>query len=149
MGSIRPMLQAFTEELSFQMQLKVLMDPQPIGVAEPHIRLTFTGTEVRESYCHLQFQISVVGAGDGPEVFLERVIAASAAIAQLASKRNPRASVFSYMDTTCRYSLEVSSSATGQFMQNEKDESEQTLFSYTYVEPHTIVLQVPISLITR
>ena len=47
--------------------LPVLYDPQPLRSAEPHLRLTFMGTEYwgKKTFA-AKFQISILGAGDGP-----------------------------------------------------------------------------------
>ena len=148
-SSLKPILDTFTKTLKVELGIEVLLDPQPVGIAAPHARLTFTGGNTAESYCELAFQISVVGAGDGPGYFLEHVILASIAIQRLAGKRNPHVHRFDYGSVECRYSVDGIANAVGQFSQNDREENEQTQFAYTYVEPHVVSLRFPKSLITQ
>ena len=67
-----------------QTMRKVRLDPQPLRTAEPHLRLTFVGAVDNGSgYIVLSFQLGIVGAGDGPEVFLEEIIKSSIAVNRL------------------------------------------------------------------
>lgn len=148
-SKIRPLLDDFTAVLKDELGLEVLLDPQPVGIAEPHARLTFTGGSAEASYCELVFQISVVGAGDGPGYFLEAVMLSSIALQRLAAKRNPGVHLFMCGQFECRYSVDSITNSAGQFTQNDREENEQTQFAYTYVEPRMITLRFPRALITQ
>lgn len=118
----------------------VLFDPQPIRSAEPHLRLTFTGATDRGSgYVSLAFQLSIVGAGDGPEIFLEEIILASAAVAQLYGRCPP------YVDLelkkgSARLDFPAVQNMTGTFTPNDGMMGETMQWAYAYVEPHFVTM---------
>lgn len=119
--------------------LDILMDPQPLTSSKPHLRLTFTGTgDAGETHDLLYFQLSIVGAGDGPDVYLPKVINASLAIADL--YRN------AYVDFKANEALSVrigfpdTLSNSGQFVRQGEEETENSSWAYVYTEPHVITL---------
>ena len=64
--------------------LPVLYDPQPLRSAEPHLRLTFMGSEnFGKGAFAVKFQISILGAGDGPGAYLDSIIKASVRLSRL------------------------------------------------------------------
>ena len=75
---MKEIIDMLKDHLGKETKLKVIMDPQPVKSAEPHLRLTFVGSGNQgATHCVVSFQLTIVGAGDGPEVFLDRIIEAS------------------------------------------------------------------------
>jgi hypothetical protein len=98
---------------------KVLLDPQPLRTAEPHLRLTFVGaTEQGDGYVTLSFQLGIVGAGDGPEVFLEEIINSSVAVMRLYGCKRFK-DLRLTTGNTARLAFPDVMSNSGQFAQNE------------------------------
>lgn len=126
--------------------LPVILDPQPVNSAEPHLRLTFTGaTDKGPNDDELDFQLSIVGAGDGPDIFLPEIIQASLAVSDLF--RGPEEENKGYVDLTFTDDDNLSHnirlyfvdevSNTGQFIQSSED-GEVQAWAYVYTEPHVI-----------
>lgn len=128
--------------------LSALFDPQPVKSAEPHVRLTLTGTEDRgDGPVDVRFQLNVIGAGDGPDVYLPSVIAASCRVNDLYNPclRDGRryADLLSPSGTELRILFPPIGDMTGQFSQNDVDEGEARQWRYVYTEPHYITLTIP------
>ncbi|MFA7108378.1 MAG: hypothetical protein WC162_04470 [Sphaerochaetaceae bacterium] len=120
----------------------VIYDPQPVKQAEPHVRLTFMGSGNQGSLDTLAFQLTLVAAGDGPEVFLEELITLSLKVQDLFSGLNGQGTKDIVKDgRSTRVTFKaLENTGSGQFVENEKEDNEQTLFHYTFVEPHIITL---------
>lgn len=119
--------------------LDVLMDPQPLTSSQPHLRLTFIGTgDAGETHDELHFQISIVGAGDGPDVYLPRVINASLVVADLYRKRSVDFKVNEAYSIRIGFPEIVSNS--GQFVRQGEDETENSTWAYVYTEPHVVTI---------
>lgn len=123
-----------------QTKRRVLLDPQPLRTAEPHLRLTFVGAADNGSgYVALSFQLGIVGAGDGPDVFLEEIVKSSIAVTRLyGCKRyedlrlsNGNAARLAFPDVM---------NNSGQFIQNDGTMGETTQWAYVYSEPHFVTL---------
>jgi hypothetical protein len=139
---MKEILEAFEEWAKKKTGLPVLFDPQPVRSAEPHIRLTFTGSgEAGKSYDVLTFQLTIVGAGDGPEVFLDSIITASLAVQDLYNRELNNSQVDIVLPNN-RGSFRVSFpdviNSTGQFIQNDGSGGETGKWDYIYTEPHVV-----------
>ncbi len=141
---MREVLDAVTAHLKKETGMKVIMDPQPIKSAEPHLRLTFVGSgNLGASHCVVSFQLTIVGAGDGPEVFLDRIIEASLAVGDLYNKELHEGRL--YVDLQLASSRGViranfpdTINNSGQFVQNDNIEGETSAWAYVYTEPHVM-----------
>ncbi len=119
---------------------KVLLDPQPLRTAEPHLRLTFVGaTDQGDGYVTLSFQLGIVGAGDGPEVFLEEIIKSSVAVMRLYGCRRCKDLALS-TGRTARLAFPDVMNNSGQFAQNDGTMGETVQWAYVYSEPHFVTL---------
>lgn len=120
----------------------VMFDPQPVQIAEPHVRLTYVGCgDQGEQYDVLRFQLNIVAAGDGPDVFLPSLIELSLRIHDIFQKESVY--TFALNQDDCRLYIRSSVNAAGQFIQNEQEESERSQFRYTYAEPHMVEVAFP------
>lgn len=141
MKEIIDMLKGYLKQ---ETKLKVIMDPQPIKGAEPHLRLTFVGSGNQgASHCTVSFQLTIVGAGDGPEVFLDRIIEASLAVSDLYNSDMHEGRRYADIKLVSgRGSFRVNFPDTinnsGQFVQNDSIEGETSVWAYVYTEPHVI-----------
>ena len=132
------------DHLGKETKLKVIMDPQPVKSAEPHLRLTFVGSGNQgATHCVVSFQLTIVGAGDGPEVFLDRIIEASLAVSDLYNSDLHEGKRYADIKLTSgRGSFRVNFPDTinnsGQFVQNDSTETETTTWAYVYTEPHVM-----------
>ncbi len=118
----------------------VIFDPQPIRSAEPHLRLTFMGANHRGGgYVALAFQLSIVGAGDGPEVFLDEIISASVAVAAL-YERCPLYVDIKLEKGSVRLEFPTVQDMQGTFTQNDGMMGETMQWGYAYVEPHYVMM---------
>jgi hypothetical protein len=122
----------------------VMYDPQPISKAEPHVRLTYTGTsDAGDVYDSVHFTLSIVAAGDGPKVFLNNLIYLSLKVHQLFAEDGGSSRTMKVSGKECRLYIRKQLTGDGQFIQNEENESERTQFRYTYVEPYYIEVRFP------
>ena len=129
--------------------LPVLYDPQPLRSAEPHLRLTFMGSEnFGKGAFAVKFQISILGAGDGPWAYLDSIIKASVRLSRLyegcADDRNT--------ELVCngrkiRMTLCSGLVATGSFTANAEKEVETNQWSYVFSEVRQMQLQIPMEAI--
>lgn len=129
--------------------LPVLYDPQPLRSAEPHLRLTFMGSEnFGKGAFAVKFQISILGAGDGPGAYLDSIIKASVRLSRLyegcADDRNT--------ELVCngrkiRMTLCSGLVATGSFTANTEKEVETNQWSYVFSEVRQMQLQIPMEAI--
>lgn len=129
--------------------LPVLYDPQPLRSAEPHLRLTFMGSEkFGENTFAAKFQISILGAGDGPGTYLSSMIKASAKLSRLydgcADDRNTE---FVCNGQKIRMTLCSGLVATGSFTANAEKEVETNQWSYVFSEPRQMELYIPMEAI--
>lgn len=132
-------LSILKEFLEQQTGKKVLFDPQPIRSAEPHLRLTFAGAEDRGStWVQLTFQLGIVGAGDGPDIFLQEIIDLSIAVSRLYSCA--KSTTISRGLRTVTIGFPEFSSNTGVFQMNDGAFGETVQWAYVYAEPHWITL---------
>lgn len=123
--------------------LEVLFDPQPVRQAVPHLRLTFMGAAIEDDAATLSFQVSIIGAGDGPDVFLPKVVGASVALARMFADRESVG--FKYFEVEAdggkfRIYLQNSAESSGQFTRTNQDGDETTQWNYAFVEPHVLTV---------
>lgn len=140
-----------TTALWLQMKtgLPVLYDPQPLRSAEPHLRLTFMGTESwgKKTFA-AKFQISILGAGDGPGTYLDAIIKASARLSALyegcADDRNAELDCGGrkIMVTLCS-----GLAATGTFTANAEKEVETNQWSYAFTETRQLQIAIPMEVL--
>lgn len=141
---MKEILETVRGYLNRQTKLKVIMDPQPVKNAEPHLRLTFTGSNNQgATHCVVSFQLSIVGAGDGPEVFLDRIIEASLAVSDLYNStlhdgRRYEDIKLASGRGTFRMNFPDTINNSGQFVQNDGLETETSTWAYVYAEPHVL-----------
>ena len=122
--------------------LKVLWDPQPVRTAEPMLRLTFMGTEEKGAGCtRVKFQLSLLGAGDGPDVYLPALIEASIRLDRI---YNPCIHKMQYIDidTGTRLVFETYLTTSGTFSQNEQKVIETNQWSYLWTEPRYVAIDI-------
>lgn len=131
--------------LSRETGLKVLYDPQPVRDAEPHLRLTFMGTEpMGIDADRIMFQLSLIGAGDGPAVFLPALIKGSLLIERLYDNcEGPRYRDFSIDGLGFRISFVEGLTPQGSFSQNEMAIVETNQWTYLWNEPRYMTISVP------
>ena len=131
--------------LSKETGLKVIYDPQPVRNAEPHIRLTFMGTEpMGIDTDRIIFQLSLIGAGDGPDVFLPSLIKGSLRIERLYDNcEGPRYRDFDISGFGFRISFVEGVSPQGSFSQNEMAIVETNQWTYLWNEPRFMTISVP------
>lgn len=125
--------------------LDVLFDPQSVRTAAPALRLTYLGSEhygIGASI--LKWQLSLVGAGDGPDVYLSSVISASLHLEALYDKCKGKQYVdFPVGKYTARLCFESSVTPTGSFSQNEQKIVETGQWNYLWTEPRYITVNIP------
>lgn len=122
----------------------VMYDPQPISKAEPHVRLTYTGTsDAGDLYDSIHFSLSIVAAGDGPDVFLSYLINLSLKAHQLFAEHGGNSRTIEVAGKECKLYIRKQLTGDGQFLQNEETENERTQFRYTYVEPYYVEVRFP------
>lgn len=122
--------------------LKTLWDPQPVRVSEPMLRLTFMGTEDKgRNTTRIKFQLSLLGAGDGPDVFLTKLIAASISLDRIYNSCTCKTQ---YVDIApkVRMVFETGLVATGTFSQNEQKVGETNQWSYLWTEPRYLAIDI-------
>lgn len=125
---------------------KVLQDPQPLRSAEPHIRLTYTGcTDQGSGYVELSFQLAILGAGDGPDVFLDEIIKTSIAVMRLYGCK-PYEDI-KLTKGSVRIAFPDVMNNTGQFVNNDGTMGETVQWAYVYSEPHYITLTLKETLV--
>lgn len=123
----------------------VLMDPQPVHSGQPHLRLTYQGSEgIGKDVSVLKWQLSLTGAGDGPEVYLAAVVRASLALEAMYDPCKGR----QYIDLdvggeSVRMSMVTGLQATGGFAQNELKIVETGQWSYLWTEPKWLAVSIP------
>lgn len=144
---IQQILDAAALYLESETGAKVLYDPQPVRKAEPHIRLTYMGAEDKGigAFC-LNFQLSLVGAGDGPGVYLAKIIELSLKLTDLYNPCRHRQDVSIPLKDGGYVKLLLISSgvqATGVFSQNEQTQVETAQWNYLFTESRYISIEVP------
>lgn len=141
----KPIMTAVEKELKTITGIKVLWDPQPVRAAEPQLRLTYIGSEEKGKGCtRIMFQLSLIGAGDGPDVFLPSLVEASVNLDRVYN-RCTNNSKFIDMDIngkTVRLVFEDSLTASGTFSQNEQKVVETNQWSYLWTEPRYIAIDI-------
>lgn len=141
----KPVMRAVEAELEALTGIRVLWDPQPVRSAEPSLRLTFIGSEEKGMGCtRLSFQLSLIGAGDGPDVFLPSLISASVNLDRI---YNSCINGRQYLDIEAegirtRMCFETGLTASGTFSQNENKVVETNQWSYLWTEPRYIALEI-------
>lgn len=139
---MKEILEEFAAWVKSETGVPVLYDPQPLRSAEPHIRLTFTGAAGEgKTHATLFFQLSIVGAGDGPEVFLDRIMEASLAVVDFYNPCIHHRQVDIVLPNgsgSFRVGFPDVMNSSGQFTRNSGDEGETVKWAYTYVEPHMV-----------
>jgi len=124
-GIIKYILADFLKEKA---GIGVFVEPQPITLSEPHIRVMFAGFEFSgvgditgyetERLCTLKMEcvLTLTAMGDGPDVFLDKVIEASFKLSKLFERP------FS-IRTADGYGITVVAKSRGQrqFFKNEEE----------------------------
>lgn len=146
MTRMQKLLDAVEKSLSSKVGTKVIFDPQPVRNAEPHLRLTYMGaSENGVASTRLNFQLSLVGAGDGPGVYLAKVIELSMQVARLYNRCMHEQSWTIQVDDheVIRLLLLTDGvQATGAFSQNEQKQVETNTWSYLFTEGRYIGIVV-------
>lgn len=141
----KPLMKAVESKLEALTGLKILWDPQPVRSAEPSLRLTFIGSEEKGVDCtRISFQLSLIGAGDGPDVFLPSLVAASVNLDRL---YNGCINGKQFIDIEAegvrsRMCFETGLTASGTFSQNDAKVIETNQWSYLWTEPRYIALEI-------
>lgn len=145
MDSLRSLLDAASSRIENLTGLKVLYDPQPVRMGGPHLRLTYMGSEeCGHGAMRLKWQVSLIGAGDGPDVYLPAVIRASIAVEELYDRcRRPGFEDLVVDGVTVRMCFDAALTASGGFSQNEQKVVETGQWSYLWTEPRYVSMTVP------
>lgn len=144
---MKRVLEAIEIELKQVSGLPILFDPQPVKNSEPHLRLTYMGAEPwGKGYMMMKWQLSVTGAGDGPDVYLPEVLAASLRLEALYDKCRHQAlhRDISIGKHIARMSFVAEGLApSGSFSQNEMKVVETGQWSYLFTESRYITVTIP------
>nr|WP_319520986.1 hypothetical protein [uncultured Sphaerochaeta sp.] len=143
---IEGILEVSRAAMEEKLGLTVVYDPMPAQKAEPHVRLTFMGTGDQGAYDVLSFQLTVVAAGDGPDFFVPALVQASLKVHDLFSGSNgkDRMDVPLAGGSAARIQFKPMTLPNGgQFIENEREDTERNQFRYTYVEPHVVTISFP------
>lgn len=146
---MKAILDAVARLLKEKTGLDVLYDPQPLRGAEPHIRLTFMGTEEwGKGSIAANFQLSIIGAGDGPGTYLDKIIKSSAKLSLLYGGYNEeRSCILKVNNYTIRISYCSGLAATGTFTANEAKEVETNHWSYVFNETRQLQIIIPMEVL--
>ncbi|HOP33233.1 MAG TPA: hypothetical protein PKU94_07655 [Candidatus Hydrothermia bacterium] len=142
-GVLKHILSDFLKERT---QLPVFIEPQPITVFEPHIRVMFAGFDFEgvgdltgydiERLCTLKMDclLTLTAMGDGPDVFLDKVVDASFRLNRLFERP------FS-IQTVDGYGITVQGKSRGQrqFFKNEEEGKKP----YIYEENFDVSIFLP------
>lgn len=142
---MKKLLEEIASVLKEETGIPVLFDPQPIKTGEPHLRLTYIGSEnAGRGFSNLNWQLSLVGAGDGPDVYLPKVLKSSLKLEALYDKcKGPAFRDLHVGSFCCRMSFVAGLVATGSFSQNEMKIIETGQWSYLWTEPKYISVSIP------
>lgn len=145
MDLLKRILDEAAAALSQRVGLSVLYDPQPVRTGEPSLRLTYMGSEDGgRGHMVLKWLVSLTGAGDGPDVYLPRVIGASLRLESLYDRCRSLGFIDLDVDgTKARMSFVAGLVATGSFSQNEMKVVETGQWSYLWTEPKYISISIP------
>lgn len=141
----KSVMTAVEKELKGITGLRALWDPQPVRTAEPQLRLTYIGSEEKGKGCtRVMFHLSLIGAGDGPDVFLPSLIEASVNLDRIYNSCiNSRRFIDMDVDgRAVRMVFENSLTATGTFSQNEQKVVETNQWSYLWTEPRYVAIDM-------
>lgn len=151
MDLLKKILDQMSSLLEAETGLSVLFDPQPVKVAAPSLRLVFLGSEgfgVKATM--LKWQIALIGAGDGPDVYLPAVMAASLRLERLYDKcKGPQFIDFNVDGVSLRMCFVAALEATGSFSVNENKIVETGQWSYLWTEPKYLSVTVPDELLFK
>lgn len=139
---IQDILESARTTLERLLSATVIYDPQPVKDAEPHVRLTFTGSGNQGSLDTISFQLSVVASGDGPDVFLRELVLLSLRVQDLFNRTLSRIDLTLGDGSVARLFFKpLATGSAGQFVENENDTERR--WRYTYVEAHIITVSFP------
>lgn len=143
--ALKKVFEAMCSALTARTGLMVLMDPQPVHSGQPHLRLTYQGSEgIGKDVSGLKWQLSLTGAGDGPEVYLVAVVRASLALEAMYDPCKGRQYIDLDVDgESVRMSMVTGLQATGGFAQNEMKIVETGQWSYLWTEPKWLAVSIP------
>jgi len=128
--------------------LKVLLEPNPSVLAEPHLRLLLTGIEFRPvqlrevDYEHtgydldslydliVHFLLTLHAEGDGPDAFLDEVISSSFKLSFLF--RNQKGINIQVIPNTLYATLVANKRPGGQFFKNEEPGKKAFIYEETW-----------------
>lgn len=135
-GTIKYLL---AEHLQKALKLPVVVEPQPVSEAQPHLRVMFTGFDFepasdisgydREQICTVKIDclLTLTAYGDGPDVFLDSVVKASFCLRKFFDK------AFS-IQTVDGYGITVvaKKKSGGQIFKNEEEGKKPYLYEENY-----------------
>lgn len=145
---MKKVFDAIAQELGQRSGLEVIFDPQPVRLGQPGLRLTYMGSEDGgHGRMVLKWQLSLTGAGDGPDVYLSKVVAASLRLEALYDKCRSKGYADLMVDgVAVRMSYVAGLEATGSFSVNEMKVVETGQWSYLWTEPRYIAVSIPDSI---
>lgn len=143
--SLKEMMDQVKQILKDKSGLDVVFDPQPVRTAAPSLRLTYLGSEhYGIGHSLLKWQLSLIGAGDGPDVYLSSVIAASLRLEALYDRCKGAQHIdFPVGKYTARLCFEETVTPTGSFSQNGEKIVETGQWTYLWTEPRYITVNIP------
>lgn len=142
-GVIKYLLADYIKEKT---KLPVIVEPQPVTLSEPHVRIMFTGFDLDqgidvtgyevEELCTLKLQclLTLTAHGDGPDRFLDEVVNASFQLRRFLSDTFTIATVDGYGIT-----VQGTKRPGGQFFRNEEEGKKP----YVYEESYDVSIYVP------
>lgn len=135
-GAIKYLL---AEHLHKVLNIPVVVEPQPVSYAEPHLRLMFTGFDFEATSditvyhteklytVRIDCLVTLTAYGDGPDVFLDSVVRASFALRRLFDRAFSIQTVDGYGITVVAKKKE-----RGQIFKNEEEGKKPYLYEENY-----------------
>jgi hypothetical protein len=119
--------------------LPIIIEPQPVSLSEPHIRLMYTGIDIESGpditgynteklyTLKMDLLVTLTAEGDGPDVFLDKIVAASFALSRVFEN--------AFCIGTCNgngISVNGNRRPGGQFFKNEEEGKRPYLYEENY-----------------
>lgn len=140
---IEEVLDAAALEIGRLLDCKTIYDPQPVRSAEPHARLTFMGSSPNGvGSTIIYFQLSLVGAGDGPGTYLARLIELSMRVSDLYNNCNTSRVIDLENGSARLLLIDEAIQANGVFTQNDQKMVETNQWNYLFTEGRYIGIVV-------
>lgn len=126
--------------------LQVIVEPQPVNLSEPHVRIMYTGIDIDSGpdisgyfveklhTLKISLLLTLTAYGDGPDKFLDSVINSSFALKKVFDSAFSIRTVGSYGIT-----VEGKKRPGGQFFRNEEEGKKQ----YLYEENYDVNIYIP------